>query len=62
MSTHSCIRIVRKFKNYQRICSVESKENSFLPEFSDSFGEIGTLNNTYQIEIKENFTPVVTPG
>ena len=49
-------------KIIKRICSVESKENSFLSELSDSFGEIGTLNNTYQIEIKENFIPVVTPG
>ena len=52
----------KNIKIIKRICSVESKENSFLPEFSDSFGEIGTLNNTYQIKIKENFIPVVTPG
>ena len=30
-----------------RISSVELKENSFLPEFLDCFGEIGTLNNTH---------------
>ena len=42
-------------------CSVESKENPFLSEFSDCFGEIGTLNKTHHIEIKENFPPVVTP-
>ena len=48
-------------KLIKRICSVESKENSFLSEFSDCFGEIGTLNKTHHIEIKENFTPVVTP-
>ena len=48
-------------KLIKRICSVESKENSFLSEFSDCFGEIGTLNKTHHIEIKGNFTPVVTP-
>ena len=43
------------------ICSVESKKNSFLFEFSDCFREIGTLNKTHHIEIKENLTSVVTP-
>ena len=47
-------------KFIKRICSVESKENSFLSEFSDCFEEIGTLNKTHHIEIKENLTPVVT--
>ena len=37
------------------------KENSFLSEFSDCFGEIGTLNKAHHIEIKENFAPVFTP-
>ena len=37
------------------------KEKSFLPEFADCLGEIGTLNKTHHIEIKENFTPVVIP-
>ena len=49
-------------KLIKRICSVESKENLFLFEFSDCFGEIGTLNKTHHIEIKGNFTPVVTPA
>ena len=31
-----------------------------MTEFSDCFGEIGTLKNTYHIEIKDNVTPVVT--
>ena len=48
-------------KLIKRICSVDSKENSFLSEFSDCFGEIGTLNKAHHIEIKEKFTPVVTP-
>ena len=33
----------------------------FLSEFSDCFGEIGTLKNTHHIEIKGNVFPVVTP-
>ena len=32
-----------------------------MSEFSDCFGEIGTLKNTHHIEIKDNVTPVVTP-
>ena len=48
-------------KLIKHICSVEFKENSFLSKFSDCFGEIGALNKTHHIEIKENFTPVVTP-
>ena len=44
----------------KRICSVESKENLFPSEFSDCFGETQTLNKNYHIEIKENFTRVVT--
>ena len=51
----------KNLKLIKRICSIESKENSFPFEFSDCFGEIGTLRNTCQIEIKENLTPVVTP-
>ena len=31
-----------------------------MTEFSDCFGEIGTLKNTYHIEIKDNVMPVVT--
>ena len=48
-------------KLLKRICSVELKENSFLSEFSDCFEEIGTLNKTRRIEIKENFTQAATP-
>ena len=32
-----------------------------MPEFSDCFGEIGTLKNTHHIEIKDNVNPAVTP-
>ena len=55
------VELCENLKLIKLICSVESKENSFLSEFSDCFGEIGTLNKTHHIEIKENFTPVVTP-
>ena len=51
----------KNVKPIKRICSAESKENSFLSKFLDCFGEIGTLNKTHHIEIKENFNPVVTP-
>ena len=34
------------------ICSTELKENSFLSEYSDCFGEIGTLIKTYHIKIR----------
>ena len=40
---------------------MESKENLFLSEFSDYFEEIGILNETHHIVIKESFTPLVTP-
>ena len=48
-------------KLIKHICGNKSKERSLLSEFLDCFGEIGTLNKTHQIKIKENFTPVVTP-
>ena len=32
-----------------------------MSEFSNCFGEIGTLKNTHHIEIKDNVTTVVTP-
>ena len=32
-----------------------------MSQFSNCFGEIGTLKNTHHIEIKDNVTPVVTP-
>ena len=50
----------RNLKLIKRSCSIKSKENLFPSEFSDCFAEIATLNNTHHIEIKENFTPVVT--
>ena len=51
----------KNLKLIKHICSVKSKENSFLSEFSDCFAEIGTLNKAHHIEIKESFTPAVTP-
>ena len=54
------LELGENLKLIKRICCVESKENSFLYEFSDCFGEIETLNKTHHINIKESFTPVVT--
>ena len=45
----------------KRISAINVSGEQFLPEFSDCFGEIGTLKNTHHIEIKDNITPVVTP-
>ena len=45
----------------KRISAINVSDEQFLSEFSDCFGEIGTLKNTHHIEIKENRTPVVTP-
>ena len=33
----------------------------FFSEFHDCFVEIGTLNATHYIEVKDNVKPVVTP-
>ena len=43
------------------ISPVNVSDEQFLSEFSDCFGEIGTLKNTHHIEIKDNVFPVVTP-
>ena len=45
----------------KRISAVNVSDEQFLFEFSDCFGEIGTLKNAHHIEIKHNVTPVVTP-
>ena len=45
----------------KRISAINVSDEQFLSEFSDCFGEIGTLKNTHHIEIKDNVTPVVTP-
>ena len=45
----------------KRISAINVSGEQFLSEFSDCFGEIGTLKNTHHIEIKDNVTPVVTP-
>ena len=55
------LELCENLKLIKCICSIKLKENSFLSEFSDCFGEIGTLNKTHHIEIKKNFTPIVTP-
>ena len=43
------------------ISAVNVSDEQLLIEFSDCFGEIGTLKNTHHIEIKDNATLVVTP-
>ena len=45
----------------KRISAVNVRDEKFLSEFSDCFGEIGTLKNIHNIEIKDNVTPVITP-
>ena len=38
-----------------------SFKNEILNEFSDCFGEMGTLDTTYEIEMKDGIKPVVVP-
>ena len=38
----------------KRISTINVSDEQFLSEFSDCFGEIGTLKNTHHIEIKDN--------
>ena len=45
----------------KRICRIETNSETFFSEFHDCFGEIGTLNITHHIEVKDNVKPVVTP-
>ena len=43
----------------KHIFAINVSGEQFLSEFSDCFGEIGTLRNTHHIEIKDNVIPVV---
>ena len=45
----------------KRISTVNVSDEKFLSKLSDCFGEIGTLNNTHHIEIKDNVISVVRP-
>ena len=36
-------------------------DSKFFSEFHDSFGEIGTLNTTHYVEVKDYVKPVVNP-
>ena len=45
----------------KRISAINVSDEQFFSEFSDCFGELGTLKNTHHIEIKGNVAPVVTP-
>ena len=45
----------------KHISAINVSGEQFLSEFSDCFGETGTLKNAHYIEIKDNVTPVGTP-
>ena len=45
----------------KRICRIETNTETFFSKFHDCFGEIGTLNTTHHIEVKDNIKPVVIP-
>ena len=47
-------------RTFTRICRIETNSETFFSEIHDCFGEIGTLNTTHHIEVKENVKPVVT--
>ena len=55
MATSESLNLIK------RISAINVSGEQFLSEFSDCFGEIGTLKNTHHIEIKDNVTPMVTP-
>ena len=40
----------------KRISAINVSDEQFLSEFSDYFGEIGTLKNTHHIDVKDNVT------
>ena len=46
----------------KRMSTVNVTNEQFLAKFFYCFGEIGTLKDTYHIEIMDNVTPVVTPA
>ena len=46
----------------KRICRIETNSETFFSEFHDCLGEIGILNITHHIEVKDNVKPVVTPA
>ena len=45
----------------KRTCRTETNNETFFSEFHDCFREIGTLNTTHHIEVKDNVKPLVTP-
>ena len=46
----------------KRILSISnSQKRNFLNEYTDCFGEIGTLPQVHHITVDQNITPVVTP-
>ena len=55
------VKTIENSKLIKRICRIETNSETFFSEFRDFFGEIGTLNTTYHIEVKDNVRLVVTP-
>ena len=49
-------------KLIKRICSAESKENSFLPKFSDCFRKIGPLMKLTTSKLKKILPQVSLPS
>ena len=46
----------------KRTCRIETNIEVFFSEFHHCFIEIGTLNTTHHIEVKDSVKPVVTPA
>ena len=55
------LKTSRHLQLIKRICRIERNSETFFSEFHDCFGEIGTLDTTHHIEIKDNVKPVVNP-
>ena len=59
--TNSRVEKKRAFTTYKKNCRIETSSEKLFSELHDCFGEIGTLNTTHHIEVKDNVKPVVTP-
>ena len=55
------LKTSKHFQLTKRICTVETNSETFFSESHNCFGEIGTLNTTHHIEVKDNVKPVVAP-
>ena len=54
------VKKIENSKLMKRICRTETNSETFFSEFHDCFAEIGTLNTTHHIEVKDNVRLVVT--